>query len=112
MAADSVAGVVSAEGAVVSVEEAALLGERVKWVELRSGEVEPATQPDLMLVRHQIGVLSKVASAFLIPDNHIGRATVSSIAPSIPCSRGPTCGTATSWECRRRSSGTRRRSAS
>lgn len=43
-------------------------------------EVEPATHPDLMLVRHQIGVLSKVASAFLIPDNHIGRATVSSIA--------------------------------
>ncbi len=43
-------------------------------------EVEPATQPDLMHVRHQIGVLSKVASAFLIPDNHIGRATVSSIA--------------------------------
>ena len=33
-----------------------------------------------MHVRHQIGVLSKVASAFLIPDNHIGRATVSSIA--------------------------------
>jgi 5,10-methylenetetrahydrofolate reductase len=43
-------------------------------------EVEPATEPDLMGVRHQIGVLSKVASAFLIPDNHIGRATVSSIA--------------------------------
>jgi 5,10-methylenetetrahydrofolate reductase len=43
-------------------------------------EVEPATEPDLMAVRHQIGVLSKVASAFLIPDNHIGRATVSSIA--------------------------------
>jgi 5,10-methylenetetrahydrofolate reductase len=33
-----------------------------------------------MHVRHQIGVLSEVASAFLIPDNHIGRATVSSIA--------------------------------
>src|SRR3712207_9364711 len=33
-----------------------------------------------MHVRHQIGVLSKVASAFLIPDNHVGRATVSSIA--------------------------------
>lgn len=33
-----------------------------------------------MHVRHQIGVLSKVASAYLIPDNHIGRATVSSIA--------------------------------
>ncbi len=43
-------------------------------------EVEPATRPDLMHVRHQIGVLSKVASAFLIPDNHIGRATVSSVA--------------------------------
>lgn len=43
-------------------------------------EIEPATQPDLRRVRHQIGVLSAVASAFLIPDNHIGRATVSSIA--------------------------------
>lgn len=43
-------------------------------------EIEPATQPDLMRVRHQIGVMSRVASAFLIPDNHIGRATVSSIA--------------------------------
>ena len=43
-------------------------------------EVEPATRADLMHVRHQIGVLSKVATAFLIPDNHIGRATVSSVA--------------------------------
>lgn len=43
-------------------------------------EIEPATRPDLMRVRHQIGVMSRVASAFLIPDNHIGRATVSSIA--------------------------------
>src|SRR5215469_8212098 len=43
-------------------------------------EVEPATSPDLRLVRHQIGVLSSVSSTFLIPDNHIGRATVSSIA--------------------------------
>ena len=43
-------------------------------------EVEPATQPDLMRVRHQIGVLSSISSSFLIPDNHIGRATVSSIA--------------------------------
>jgi 5,10-methylenetetrahydrofolate reductase len=43
-------------------------------------EIEPATEPDLRRVRHQIGVLSVVASAFLIPDNHIGRATVSSIA--------------------------------
>lgn len=43
-------------------------------------EVEPATRPDLMHVRHQIGVMSRIASGFLIPDNHIGRATVSSIA--------------------------------
>lgn len=43
-------------------------------------EIEPPTRPDLMHVRHQIGVLSKVASAFLVPDNHLGRATVSSIA--------------------------------
>ena len=43
-------------------------------------EVEPATRPDLMHVRHQIGVMSRLASSFLIPDNHIGRATVSSIA--------------------------------
>jgi 5,10-methylenetetrahydrofolate reductase len=43
-------------------------------------EIEPATEPDLTDVRHQIGVLSHVASAFLVPDNHIGRATVSSIA--------------------------------
>jgi methylenetetrahydrofolate reductase (NADPH) len=43
-------------------------------------EIEPPTKPELMHVRHQIGVLSKVASAFLIPDNHLGRATVSSVA--------------------------------
>jgi 5,10-methylenetetrahydrofolate reductase len=43
-------------------------------------EIEPPTKPDLMHARHQIGVLSKVATSFLIPDNHIGRATVSSIA--------------------------------
>lgn len=33
-----------------------------------------------MRVRHQIGVMSKVATAFLVPDNHLGRATVSSVA--------------------------------
>ncbi|MGH9015245.1 MAG: methylenetetrahydrofolate reductase [Acidimicrobiia bacterium] len=33
-----------------------------------------------MHVRHQIGVLSKVSSLFLVPDNHLGRATVSSVA--------------------------------
>src|ERR1700729_2758946 len=43
-------------------------------------EIEPAVKPDVMHVRHQIGVLSRIADAFLIPDNHIGRATVSSIA--------------------------------
>ena len=43
-------------------------------------EIEPPTRPDLRPVRHQIGVLSRIASAFLIPDNHLGRATVSSIA--------------------------------
>jgi len=43
-------------------------------------EVEPATRPALTHVRHQIGILSPIADGFLIPDNHIGRATVSSIA--------------------------------
>ncbi len=43
-------------------------------------EIEPATSPDLRRVRLQIGVLSAVSSVFLIPDNHIGRGTVSSIA--------------------------------
>ena len=43
-------------------------------------EIEPPTKPDLTKVRHQIGVLSAVAGSFLIPDNHLGRATVSSIA--------------------------------
>jgi methylenetetrahydrofolate reductase (NADPH) len=43
-------------------------------------EVQPPARPDLMAVRHQIGVLSKIASAFLVPDNHLGRATISSVA--------------------------------
>lgn len=43
-------------------------------------EIEPPTRPDLTRVRHQIGVLSAVARTFLVPDNHLGRATVSSIA--------------------------------
>src|SRR6516165_1537559 len=33
-----------------------------------------------MAVRHQIAALSRVASAFLVPDNHLGRATISSVA--------------------------------
>ncbi len=43
-------------------------------------EIEPPTKPDLRHARHQIGVLAPIADSFLIPDNHIGRATVSSIA--------------------------------
>src|SRR3974377_674924 len=43
-------------------------------------EIQPPPRADLMAVRHQIGVLSKIASAFLIPDNHLGRATISSVA--------------------------------
>ncbi|MEW9549632.1 methylenetetrahydrofolate reductase [Nonomuraea sp. NPDC050783] len=43
-------------------------------------EIEPPTTPDLKHVRHQIGTLGKIAHSFLIPDNHIGRATVSSVA--------------------------------
>jgi methylenetetrahydrofolate reductase (NADPH) len=43
-------------------------------------EVEPSTRPDLERVRTQIDLLAPFADAFLAPDNHIGRATVSSIA--------------------------------
>ncbi|MEV5499520.1 methylenetetrahydrofolate reductase [Nonomuraea fuscirosea] len=43
-------------------------------------EIEPPTRPDLSRVRHQIGTLSSITDTFLIPDNHIGRATVSSVA--------------------------------
>src|SRR5271165_6863489 len=43
-------------------------------------EIQPSTRPDLMQVRHQIGVLSRIAAAYLIPDNHLGRATISSVA--------------------------------
>jgi methylenetetrahydrofolate reductase (NADPH) len=43
-------------------------------------EIEPPTTPDLGHVRDQIDALGPVTSAFLVPDNHIGRATVSSVA--------------------------------
>lgn len=43
-------------------------------------EIEPATTPDLRRVRRQIVAFDGVTDFFLIPDNHIGRATVSSIA--------------------------------
>lgn len=43
-------------------------------------EIEPATGPDLTAVRRQIALLTGIADGFLVPDNHLGRATVSSIA--------------------------------
>ena len=43
-------------------------------------EIEPPTKPSLVHARHQIGVLGKVADAYLVPDTHLGRATVSSLA--------------------------------
>ena len=50
-------------------------------------EIEPPTRPDLTRVRHQIGVLSLVADSFLIPDNHIGRATVQAWRSRVRCRR-------------------------
>jgi 5,10-methylenetetrahydrofolate reductase len=43
-------------------------------------EIEPPREPDIDHVRRQIHVLGEVSDAFLIPDNHLGRATVSSVA--------------------------------
>jgi len=43
-------------------------------------EIEPSRRPDIEHVRKQIEVLNPVADAFLIPDNHLGQATVSSVA--------------------------------
>lgn len=43
-------------------------------------EVEPATTPDLRGVRRLVAAFDGVTDHFLIPDNHLGRATVSSIA--------------------------------
>ena len=43
-------------------------------------EIEPPRKPDIEHVRRQIDVLNPVTDAFLIPDNHLGRATVSSVA--------------------------------
>lgn len=45
-------------------------------------EVEPPRRPDIEHVRRQIEILKPVTDAFLIPDNHLGRATVSSVAVS------------------------------
>jgi methylenetetrahydrofolate reductase (NADPH) len=43
-------------------------------------EIEPPRAPDMSHVHEQIEVLKPVSDAFLIPDNHLGRATVSSVA--------------------------------
>lgn len=43
-------------------------------------EIEPPRKPDIEHVREQIETLNPVVDAFLIPDNHLGRATVSSVA--------------------------------
>jgi methylenetetrahydrofolate reductase (NADPH) len=43
-------------------------------------EIEPPTTPHLDIVREQIAVLQRRCDAFLVPDSHLGRATVSSLA--------------------------------
>src|ERR687895_2916390 len=43
-------------------------------------EIEPPRAPDMAHVHEQIEALLPVSHAFLIPDNHLGRATVSSVA--------------------------------
>ena len=43
-------------------------------------EIEPPRRPDIAHVRAQIDALRPIADAFLVPDNHLGHATVSSVA--------------------------------
>lgn len=43
-------------------------------------EIEPPTSPDMGIVREQIAVLRPSCDAFLVPDSHLGRATVSSVS--------------------------------
>src|ERR687895_1274574 len=43
-------------------------------------EIEPPRAPDMAHVHKQIEALLPVCDAFLIPDNHLGRATVSSVS--------------------------------
>jgi len=43
-------------------------------------EIEPPVSPDIAIVREQIAVLHPWCDAFLVPDSHLGRATISSIA--------------------------------
>ncbi|MDP8930351.1 MAG: methylenetetrahydrofolate reductase [Actinomycetota bacterium] len=43
-------------------------------------EIEPPTSAEMAVVREQIAVLKRTCDAFLVPDSHLGRATVSSVA--------------------------------
>jgi methylenetetrahydrofolate reductase (NADPH) len=43
-------------------------------------EIQPPTTADMGIVREQIAVLRRSCHAFLIPDSHLGRATISSVA--------------------------------
>lgn len=43
-------------------------------------EIQPPRRPNIAAVRAQIDALAPVTDAFLVPDNHLGRATVSSVA--------------------------------
>ena len=43
-------------------------------------EIQPPTSADISIVRKQIAVLHRSCDAFLVPDSHLGRATVSSVS--------------------------------
>lgn len=43
-------------------------------------EIEPPREPDMSHVHEQVEALKPVVDAFLIPDNHLGTATVSSVS--------------------------------
>ena len=43
-------------------------------------EIEPPRRPEMGHVHEQIEALKDVSDAFLVPDNHLGRATVSSVS--------------------------------
>lgn len=43
-------------------------------------EIEPPVSADMGIVREQIALLRRSCDAFLVPDSHLGRATVSSVA--------------------------------
>jgi methylenetetrahydrofolate reductase (NADPH) len=43
-------------------------------------EIKPPVSADMGIVREQIAIFRRTCDAFLVPDSHLGRATVSSIA--------------------------------